>query len=173
MNYEKQRLGQLLRCIPDVFDYRTVLYVGAKFGRAMFLGDLIRKGKVVDIVEIYTPNATELKMYYPEVRVFNEDIRWFEAEVNYDTVIWFHGPEHVTMEDAEKTLEKLYNIINKILIVGCPYGRYEQGAIDGNENERHLTHYVPAFFKSLKFQTDVMGAIDVHGSNLLAWKRKE
>lgn len=172
MDYKKQRLSQLRRCIPDIFNYNTVLYIGAKHSRSSLLGTFIDHRMTVDAVEAHTPNAKEVEHYFPGIRIFNIELQKFTSDIMYDIVFWFHGPEHLEQREIGPILEKLYKITNKILVLGCPYGIYEQGAVGGNEFERHRSHLIPVYFQKKGFRTNTLGPEDVHGSHILSWKRR-
>ena len=55
-----------------------------------------------------------------------------------DLVIWQDGPEHMTMSDAQETIDRLKLLANKI-IISTPKGEYVQGEMYGNKYEMHLS----------------------------------
>lgn len=169
------RLRQLRKCIPDIFAYRTLLYIGANIKRLEMVMKFIKAGYVIHFLEIWPTNAIRLKRNF--VNVIEGDVRSIEKlelEEKYDVVMWWHGPEHVKKEEIAPTLEKLIEKAEKIVIIACPYGKYEQGKIRGNPYERHLSTLNSMFFRMLGWKTNVVERVaGKSNSNLLAWHRKE
>lgn len=60
----------------------------------------------------------------------------WERFSNYDLVLLIDSLEHLEREVGEKLLQHLVEK-NKNVIVSCPDGDYPQGAVYGNEYERH------------------------------------
>lgn len=163
---------QLLNCIPDVLNYKSLLYIGASNYRQETLGSFIERRYDYTILEIWHPNVKWLRKRFKNV--IEGDVR----NVNdfslgfFDIVCWWHGPEHVRENEVTPVLEKLKNMTKKILITACPWGIYEQGASGGNPHEKHLSYLYPEFFEELGWETNAIGKKDVKGSNLIAWQRQ-
>ena len=168
----EKRREDLISCVPDVFDYRTVLYIGCKKGRSQFLSDFRDSGYTIDIVEPYKPNY-EYCLELDWVRKVSLcTIQNYQSPSNsIDVVFWWHGPEHITKEEIIDTLARLEDIAKEYVVLGCPWGKYEQGEIGGNEFEHHLTHWYPEDFEKLGYRTSTIGKKDRKGSNLLSWKK--
>jgi 2-polyprenyl-3-methyl-5-hydroxy-6-metoxy-1,4-benzoquinol methylase len=62
--------------------------------------------------------------------------RDYESYTGYDLVLMIDSLEHVDKETGKVILHTL-RMNNKNVIVSCPDGDYEQGAVHGNEFERH------------------------------------
>lgn len=60
--------------------------------------------------------------------------------------------------------------VSRVVVLGCPYGVYKQGAEYGNPYEEHLSYLYPEFLQGLGYNVDTVGNIDERGSNILAWK---
>jgi len=117
-------------------------------------------GYQIDVVEIYGPNAEFLR-----------GLDWINNVVNgsrYDVVFWWHGLEHIDRKDLPGTLSQLKDLSSRLVVLGCPWGYYEQGEVGGNQWERHLSHLDRDDFEDLGFRTSVVGIRNVRGSNLLA-----
>lgn len=168
------RLEQLKASIPDIFSYKTLLYIGANTGRLEMILKFIKAGYTIHFLEIWPSNVARLKRNF--VNVINGDVRTIEKydlDKKYDIVMWWHGPEHVKKEEMPLILNKLIEKANKIAIIACPYGKFEQGTVKGNPYERHLSTFYTMSFRVLGWKTNVIGCPDNPGSNLLAWYRKE
>lgn len=168
------RLEQLKKCIPDIFSYKTLLYIGANKGRLEMVLEFIKAGYTIHFLEIWPPNAARLKRNF--VNVIEGDVRMiekYELEKKYDVIMWWHGPEHVKEEEISPTLDKLIKRTKKITVIACPYGKFEQGSVKGNPYERHLSTLYVMSFRILGWKTNAIGEPDELGSNLLAWHRKE
>lgn len=161
---------QLLTCVPDVLNYKSLLYIGASGRRQKTLGLFINRGYDYTILEIWHPNVEWLRKRFKNVIEGDvRDIDDFNLGV-FDIVCWWHGPEHVKENEVVPIFDKLKNMTKEILIAACPWGIYEQDAVDGNLHEIHFSYLYPEFFEKLGWKTSTFGKRDVKGSNLLAWQ---
>lgn len=183
----RDRHLQLEENIPDVWNYKTLLYIGAKvvekskarWGGMMMLPKFAEVGYFIDILEAWPNNVLKLQALNAEKRVFKHiikgDIRNIDMlirKTKYDIVMWYHGPEHVQENEVIPILQKLEEHANKMVIIACPWGIYKKGKVGGNAYEAHTSHLYPELFESIKWETDTIGPKDVPGSNILAWKRR-
>lgn len=143
----------------------TVLYVGAHPDRMDFVDYLKTRGaKAIDVIEIHKPNCDFLE----ETDLFREVIHGDVCEVQlgpYNLAFWWHGPEHVYQHKLVLTIARL-TLVAKAIIVGCPWGRYEQGEVYGNPYEEHKSHLLPKDLEELGFVVSRCGKPNVPGSNL-------
>jgi hypothetical protein len=82
-----------------------------------------------------------------------EDFSKRESLLNYrgyDLVMMIDSLEHLTHEIGEQVLKTLLRN-NKQVIVSVPWGQnfLEQGAVHGNEFERHLGKWAPSEFQAM------------------------
>jgi hypothetical protein len=189
------RISQVERCIPVAFSLPgKYLYIGASKNRTSFLEFL--KPAQTTILEIYEPNIKNLQSR-PEYQDFHfvlGDVRDVEklfsggeisnrVDLNkylfpisppepksFSVVIWYHGPEHVCCEALPKILANLELLANNLVILGCPWGIYEQGCFDGNIHEAHIAALYPEDFQKYGYTVDTLWKKDCQGSNILAWK---
>ena len=169
---ELDRLEQLKRCIPDIFSYKTLLYIGVNARRYEMVLSFLGAGYVIHYLEIWPKNIWGLNEIFKNV--YQGDVRHIEAagvDKKYDVVMWWHGPEHIEQKDLNPTLEKLKKIATKLVVLACPYGIYRQGPVDGNMYEAHLSAYYRRSFDPLDWEMDVIGTANKPGSNLLVWHR--
>jgi len=105
-------------------------------------------------------------------KVVEGDVRqaddYFQPE-SFDLVIWWHGPEHVPLEQLRVTFEKLKKIARRCIVVGCPWGHYSRRAFGGNPFEVHHCHLDTGFFEDMGFKTATVGRRNKHGSHITAW----
>lgn len=87
-------------------------------------------------VEIWHPAVEELQGKYHYI--YEMDIRNFVYVEHYDLVIFGDVLEHMPLKDAQKCVKEAKENANSILIA-FPYD-LEQGAIYGNEAERHIQY---------------------------------
>ena len=104
------------------------------------------------------------------------DVRFVESlfsgsGIIFDVVLWWHGPEHIDKWELGLTLEALESKTNKMVILGCPFGKYPQDAVDGNIFEIHRSALYPEDFIKYGYNVKTIGERDVMGGNLLAWKK--
>ena len=167
------RAIQFFKAIPDALKYKSILYIGASKRRAEMLSYFIKNNFQITIIEAWTENIYFLKRNYPRIGIIQADIRNVaKIPLGYfDIIMWWHGPEHVEKEALPGIFEVLDNHARKALVLACPWGRYDQEAVDGNPFERHRSRLYPKFFEKLGFKTSTIGTKDKRGSNLLAWKK--
>lgn len=169
------RLRQMIAHIPDIFEFKTLLYIGARTDRFLFGADFAQHGYHITVVEVFKENVDFLTRNVDFVQdVAHLDIRHLSQDElrkrKFDVVMWYHGPEHVLSGELLSLLPLLEDMTNRHLVLACPWGEYPQDALYGNPYEVHQHAYYPQFFSKLHFQVDTLGREDVPGSNILAWK---
>lgn len=169
-----KRKNQLGKKIPEIWNYKTVLYVGARKFRRDFTNDFRKHNYQIDILEIFDKNFESLKKLKWVNNLIKGDVKNIDKLINkkYDIVFWWHGPEHIYKKELKNTLNKLKKLTNHLVVCGCPYGRYEQGACYGNKWEKHLSYLDIKDFEKNGFETSTLGKKDALGNNLLAWWKK-
>lgn len=65
---------------------------------------------------------------------------------DYDVIYLGDVIEHLKKEEGLTLLRSLLTKANRRLIISTPNGRYEQGAVHGNEFETHLSEWTPSDF---------------------------
>jgi len=165
--------------IPHVFDYRTLLYIGASPNRFELIDEFFYAGYEIDVLEIFEPNVKALEAMNRRWKIFKNimlgDVREVEQILKhrYDVIVFWHGPEHLGLLDFKPTLRKLEDFALRLVICGCPWGDYPQGAVKGNRHEKHRSSLFPADFQSLGFNVSTIRKHPGRGSNLLAWKETD
>jgi len=169
------RNQQLMHCVPDALRHKTLLYIGASRRRQQMLSLFVDRNYRITILEAWLPNAMYVSKHVSGVRdVICADVRNIMRETlplpRYDVVCWWHGPEHVAIDDLAPTLANLEEIAERLVILASPWGRYDQGAVDGNPWEKHRSVIYPDLLHALGYSTHTIGVLDRRGSNLLAWR---
>jgi len=165
------------KCIPDLFSgkFKTVLYVGANKKRQHFLKYFEESNceKIV-VMEAFPENAEFLKQKFEgsKIQVIEGDVREIEKfdMPKFDVIFFWHGIEHLQMDEIEDTLKKLESKANSLIVLGMPYGHYLQGPEYGNPYEEHQSAIYPPMLENFGYSTEVLGKPDEVGSNLTAWK---
>ena len=166
---------QLLSLVPDIFDYKTVLYVGARPDQFRFGEDFNNAGYKIDVLEAFASNVEWLRKIPWLNKVYCEDLRKFKREYAYDVIFWCHGPEHVIKTELVPIIKQLERMTIKIIVFICPWGEYRQEPIYNNPYEEHLSAYDIDDFESMDFKVIALGQKGIIGSNLIAvqhFKRK-
>jgi len=132
------------------------------------------KGCVVRIIEIWKPNCEALKAIMGvDAAIDLADIRTVDITEHYDLAVWWHGPEHVESNEVRPCLEKLEACADHVLI-GCPWGDYPQGPIDGNPHEEHRNPLNPRYFEKKGYTVVTDGepvrGTEKQGGQIAAWK---
>ena len=136
-----------------------------------FAKDFFQNGCAVTVVEAFEPNVQFIRDLTWVEEVIHSDIRRFSSNKEFDIVFWWHGPEHISSADLAKVVRRLEVHATKAVVLGCPWGRYEQTAKDGNPYEAHLSQYDHGDFERLGFEVEYLGNRDSRGSNITAVKR--
>lgn len=150
----------------------SVLYVGARPGGIAWIPELVAVGAEIDLLEVYPPNAESFADDHRLAHVILGDVRNVNGELpreHYDYALWWHGPEHVTQAELAGALSNLEQAAETV-VIGCPYGVYEQGEFGGNPNEIHQTHWQPEAFEALGYAVRTFGEPDQETSHIVAWK---
>ena len=161
--YRGKRLNLFLKNIlkPEM----NILYIGARDDSPRHIE--LFKNCNVTILEIFESNVVILRR--AGFNVIQGDVKTFDPKGNYDIILWSHGPEHLHLEDIPVTLLRIEDYTSVAVVLMCPWGLYEQGEIDGNNNELHLSHLQPSTFEKLGYSVEIQG-IEGVGSNLMATK---
>lgn len=130
--YDQQIADLFSRAVPAT---ARILDVGAGSGK---YGHMLGKGWDVDAVEIHGPNIEQFGLRELYRDVYETDVRDFLLSPaglidNYDVVILGDVLEHLSVRDAQDLLRRLDHAC---VLVAVPFN-YEQGAVGGNEHERH------------------------------------
>lgn len=167
---EEQRFDQIKRNIPSFFTYKLkdLLYIGVTKTNFQFQEQLNKLKYEITLLEAHPPN---LELYLDKYVCICADITEFEDLVlQWDVIMWWHGPEHISKEELAPTLEKLELMAKKLVILGCPWGIYLQGISNNNKYQIHKNHIYPKDLLKLGYSVETIGNKDKPGSNLLAWK---
>lgn len=171
------RTKSLQRLAPDLFTeaHKSVLYVGARNGGFEYGRDF-RVAKIkITMLEAFEENVNYLKQIPWIVEVIHGDVRYKKIENNYDIVFWWHGPEHISEIELPLTVKKLESICNNIVVMGCPWGMYEQSDNPygnyKNPYEVHVSHFDYHIFEKMGYKVECLGTKNVPGSNITSVKR--
>lgn len=170
MNDEKELITEsrlkLLECVPDIFEFKKCLYVGASHLRCWFAEDF----KNVDLLEAYKPNCEFYKDKKIFGKIYNDSILTFNQYEGYDLIFWYCGPEHVKKEDFFLWVPK---IKDQTIVINVPWGVYYEGAEYGNPYEIHLSSLYLNDFECMGFNVKGYGIPDKRNEGeIFAWKRK-
>lgn len=118
--------------------HAKILDVGPGVGTYSQL--LRRYVKQMDAVEVFAPYVEiyDLTSQYDTVTISN--FLEFETDEHYDWIILGDVLEHFNEEDAAIAYAKAQVLADYILL-SCPDGVYEQGELEGNAHEAHLSTY--------------------------------
>ena len=171
------RERQLLREIPDILNYESLLYIGMSARENGIIRDQMinlfeSRNYKIQVIEIWPPNVESLRPKFPNILLGDiRDLHKMEIGT-YDIAMFWHGPEHLEKHEIPDVLWKLEARARKYAVVACPWGRYDQIAVGGNPHEIHRCRVYAVDFERLGWKTSVIGQKDVRGSNLMAWIKK-
>ncbi len=175
------RLAQLASGLPELMHppegAREALYVGAHPGRMQLAPEMSRAGYELTLLEMWLPNVKAFKdKPGPFSRVWQGSVRevaeitWVYQPDPFPVSVWWHGPEHVTLDELPSTLALLESVTRDLVVLGCPWGRNPQGAAYGNPYETHVSHLVKSDLEELGYEVVGLGELNKLWSSLLAWK---
>jgi len=167
-------LDELRRHVPALFEAERALYVGAnRHIVPTLVPELKAAGVELHLLEIYEPNVEHYRAEFPDLfaSLTLGDVREVEAFAfpALDAAIWWHGPEHLRASEWRPVLEKL-EARAPVVVVGCPWGEWPQGATEGNEHERHRTAVYPADLEAVGYEVQAIGEGPDRRGYLIAWK---
>jgi hypothetical protein len=148
-----------------------VLYVGARESRFDFSTELRAANSEVTVVEAWEENALHLSTIPWLFDVVHGDVRTVSLGGPFDSAIWWHGPEHVRVDEVAAAVARLEAVATRCVLLGCPWGQYEQGVEYGNPHERHESHLSWELFESLGYDVECLGNEHEQGSCIVAAKR--
>lgn len=110
------------------------------------------------ILEIHEKNVINaINKGCPKDKIILGDILNVNTYDDVDCLLFWHGPEHVDKDIFLKSLEKIENKVNKLIIFGMPLGFEPQGAAYGNEHEIHISEWNTDEWKILGYEV-----IEIH-----------
>ena len=169
------RLPELLRPPPLV---REALYVGAHPGRAQLAPEMKAAGYELTLLEIWDNNVRAfMEKPGPFTTVWGGDVRdvadivyHYRPAKPFPVSVWWHGPEHVLIDELPSVLEGLEFATRALVVLACPWGRNPQGAAYGNPHEKHVAHLDIPDLERLGYTVVGLGEHNRLWSQLLAWK---
>jgi len=165
------RLKILKANIPYLFRRGTLLNVGANRVRFDLLPELHQAGREITLLEVWPDNANHWQGDKRLAKVVQGDVRRLDklGLPTFDTVLWWHGPEHIEREELAQTVARLEALAEGLVVLGCPWGRYPQGEFMGNPHDAHRASLYPQDFERLGYRVATLGQADNQGS-LVCWK---
>jgi len=156
-------ITDVLECISALAP-RSILDVGCGWGQYGFLfrfhldngrwcermnGALAGPSNLqIDTIEPYKPNLTEVHERLYD-RIFVGDVRdEMDRMQDYDVIFLGGVIEHFEKDEGLALLRRLSQKANKGVVVLTPLGFAPQGAVGGNEGERHKSGWFPADFRA-------------------------
>lgn len=112
----------------------------------------------LDTIEVFPDNITPLhRLIYDNIQI--GDIRELVAHLDtYDVVLMGDVIEHLEKDHGYRVLNSLLQKTRQAIIIVTPAFHYEQGALFGNEAERHCSFWETKDFKRYPFYVvDVVG----------------
>lgn len=156
--------------IPGALDgCKRILCVGERphptCARA-FLRDM---GHDLTILEIWEPYCEGLREQ--GYKVIQGDVRDLPPDLGrFDIVWWWMGPEHLEQDEIAGALAGI-EVIADLVIIGCPWGKHEQGEIDGNRHQIHRTIIYPEDVRDWGYQVARHGMPDTRIDGfLIGWR---
>lgn len=180
MTIEAERLEQLERNIPDIWDHHTYLYVGANENRFHFRDQLEAASRglaEIDILEIDHDRCVAVgRLDFIRNPIWDDVVKWAKEPkhpelAHYDVIIWSHGPTCVeTLADAADTIRRLEEMCG-LLVIMCPWGKYPEVDYCKVCYDVNKFAMYPEYFVALEYEVSVIGEPNTAGSNILAWRK--
>jgi len=168
---ERVQVALVKDTLPGLFAKPgRMLYVGANPIRHYLADEFKAAEWHIELLEVCHANLMHYSNGGPFDKLTLGDVREMETGT-YDVVFWWHGPEHIERGEIPDTLKRLEAVSNNI-VLGCPWGVYQQGAEYGNPYEEHKATLYPADFEAWGYEVATCGEADSGNglSHILAWK---
>jgi len=173
---ETERAIDLEKNIPEIWNYKTFLYIGASKERFHYQSYLMKNKCCTDVLEIDKKRCKGLKTLKWLNKIICLDVRDVSISMlpeKYDVVLWSHGPEILNKKDIKSTIDKLIAITKNLIVIMTPWGeyRYKEGSLKKKKAiDINVTPLYENDFSQWGFDVSTIGEKDLAGSNLLAWK---
>ena len=172
----QDRFPQLLKVVPELEKKPgTLLYVGANANRHHYMPEFYLVGHEITVLEVWQPYIDGIIQKEMIHHIVQGDVRKVDeialGHNLFDYSFWWHGPGHIHKEELAETVARLERITSKIVILGCPWGIYPQGTVNGNPFETHESALCPEDFEELGYETTTLGKKSVIDSNIVSVKR--
>jgi len=169
------RWPQLQAFVPGLFDAcGEMLYVGANKNRHHYMPEFYANGHTITLLEVWEPYIRGVEHKEMIHRAILGDVRDVATldlgQRMFDYTFFWHGPEHLEPDELEETVFQLERITRYTVILGSPWGKYPQGAVNGNPFETHASMRYPADYHRYGYEVETLGQQDTIDSNILAWK---
>lgn len=162
--------------LPELSDGegKNILYIGANQVRPPHhAATLVDSGWRVHLLEAFLGNLEFVSQYNLFDTLTWGDIRSTRfPPQTFDAAIWWHGPEHITHEELYSTLDNIQSMVTDFVVLGCPHGKYIQGAVYGNDYEKHLWSVEPQDLEEYGYKV-VPYKTNLPIKHLLAWRFKK
>ena len=152
-------LLQELACDKPITSLLNVGFHDYQDIRTRWWIDICRANKIDwHILEIFPPNVLNFRKHVPAVDHHRitlgnlKDIDTLFAR-KFDVFLHWHGPEHLQKTEFLKLLPNIFSATARMVILGCPNGREDQGQAYGNPHEEHVSFWTCADFQQLGFST--------------------
>ena len=168
---ERLQVELVRKHLPGLFTYPGVmLYVGANPIRCHLANEFNGVGWHLELLEVWRPNLDHYSSAGPFHDLTLGDIREIET-LTHDALFWWHGPEHIGKDEIPALLKRLEEMV-PVVVLGCPWGKYDQGAEYGNPFEEHRATLYPVDFLDWGYEVATCGEADTGDglSHILAWK---
>ena len=117
--------------------WKEVLYVGIcphtfREWRGDFFLKYLRgagavfKCTIVEKYKLYADDVENTKIFKRfNIEVICSDIIQYvkNCDKRFDAIIWWHGPEHVSLDELKFVIKEFDNICSGIIVMGCPDGK--------------------------------------------------
>jgi len=173
---EKTRPDEFLtEYVPDLFKYKSVLYIGIERYRMVFIKNFLQHNYKIDLLEIWKPHVDYYRFINSQAKFFNKivcgdvsKVEEYDLAEKYDVVFWFHGPEHVEFDVATSTINLLKKKTGKVFVCVCPFGVSHSPARGGNKFNLHRSALYPDYFLDLDMESRCEG-----DKRIKSWWRPE
>lgn len=183
-----RRLQQALTCLPELFNAGNtpmrILYIGAHHKEIALVPQLKVAGHRVSLLEIVPNYARRFMQGGMSEGIFHDvyigNVRNIDhvPGMQYDAIVWWHGPEHVRRKWLMLVMHLIESLATKLILIACPWGDSKMFHTDAKCTEkasmRHLSKLYPEDFEAMDYKTDSYGIRDgsAHDvtSQFIAWK---
>lgn len=161
--------------VPALWQAGRILYVGAnRCANPGLVDELKAAGAEMHLLEAWAENVAHYRDRDPDkfASITQGDARDLPLELGeFDAAVWWHGPEHLPESEWRAVVGMLEDMA-PLVILGCPWGVWEQGEADGNPFEVHQCAIYPEDLVALGYTVRAIGEGADRKGHMVAWSGK-
>jgi ubiquinone/menaquinone biosynthesis C-methylase UbiE len=158
--------------IRKLFDSsRTILDVAC--GNGTFMAQVNNDAKYeitgIDLFDPYLESAKQTNAYKEVIKLDVRNINY--PDNSFDIVHASQLIEHLKTDETLQLIQKMEKIAAKKIVIGTPNGHFDQDEYDGNELQKHQSHWTYNDFHNMGYKVYGQGLGLIYAENGLLFTK--